>query len=30
MTIPDPFGNHLRISEPVETADHEYLPRWVR
>jgi catechol 2,3-dioxygenase-like lactoylglutathione lyase family enzyme len=28
LTIPDPFGNHLRISEPTDPAAHTNLPRW--
>ena len=28
LTLPDPFGNHLRISEPVDAAAHTHLPRW--
>jgi catechol 2,3-dioxygenase-like lactoylglutathione lyase family enzyme len=29
LTIADPFGNHLRFSEPNDAADREGLPRWV-
>jgi hypothetical protein len=30
LTIPDPFGNHLRISEPTDAPAHAHLPRWSR
>jgi hypothetical protein len=29
LTIADPFGNHLRFSEPNAVGDREGLPRWV-
>jgi catechol 2,3-dioxygenase-like lactoylglutathione lyase family enzyme len=29
LTIPDPFGNHLRFSEPKDRAAQRTLPRWV-
>jgi catechol 2,3-dioxygenase-like lactoylglutathione lyase family enzyme len=28
LTMPDPFGNHLRISEPIDRAAHARLPVW--
>jgi hypothetical protein len=28
LTVPDPFGNHLRISEPTDPAGHTHLPVW--
>jgi catechol 2,3-dioxygenase-like lactoylglutathione lyase family enzyme len=28
LTIPDPFGNHLRINEPTHPTDLDHLPRW--
>lgn len=28
MVISDPFGNHLRLSEPLDPAGHAHLPRW--
>jgi catechol 2,3-dioxygenase-like lactoylglutathione lyase family enzyme len=28
LPIPDPFGNHLRISEPVDPGGHANLPDW--
>lgn len=28
LTMPDPFGNHLRISEPTDPAAHAHLPVW--
>jgi hypothetical protein len=28
LTMPDPFGNHLRISEPTDAAAHAHLPNW--
>jgi glyoxalase superfamily protein len=28
MTISDPFGNHLRFSEPLDPAARAGLPRW--
>ena len=28
LTLPDPFGNHLRLSEPNDKAAHDALPRW--
>jgi hypothetical protein len=30
MVIGDPFGNHLRFSEPVDPARRTGLPRWVK
>ena len=30
LTISDPFGNHLRFSEPKDPAVQAALPRWVR
>lgn len=29
MTIADPFGNHLRLSEPLDPAARAALPSWV-
>jgi hypothetical protein len=33
LSLPDPFGNVLRFSEPTNPAAHPYLPaelpRWV-
>jgi hypothetical protein len=28
LTIPDPFGNHLRFTEPDDPAEREGLPVW--
>jgi hypothetical protein len=28
MVVSDPFGNHLRLSEPLDPAGHAHLPRW--
>jgi uncharacterized glyoxalase superfamily protein PhnB len=28
LIIRDPFGNHLRISEPTKPEEHADLPRW--
>jgi catechol 2,3-dioxygenase-like lactoylglutathione lyase family enzyme len=28
LTIADPFGNHLRFSEPDDPKEHAGLPRW--
>lgn len=28
LTLPDPFGNHLRFSEPDDPKDRAGLPRW--
>jgi hypothetical protein len=30
LTISDPFGNHLRLSEPNDEAFRRKLPRWVK
>jgi hypothetical protein len=30
LTIRDPFGDNLRISEPVDATAHAHLPRWAR
>ena len=30
MTLPDPFGNHLRISEPIDEPGRAHLARWGR
>jgi uncharacterized glyoxalase superfamily protein PhnB len=30
LTLSDPFGNHLRFSEPKDSAAQAALPRWVR
>jgi hypothetical protein len=29
LTIADPFGNHLRFSEPNDPRDRTGLPRWL-
>ncbi|RVX40812.1 catechol 2,3-dioxygenase-like lactoylglutathione lyase family enzyme [Nonomuraea polychroma] len=28
LILADPFGNHLRLSEPDDPASHAVLPRW--
>jgi hypothetical protein len=28
LTIPDPFGNHLRFNEPDDPAERVGLPVW--
>jgi catechol 2,3-dioxygenase-like lactoylglutathione lyase family enzyme len=28
LTVPDPFGNHLRLSEPNDPVARRALPRW--
>jgi hypothetical protein len=28
MTVPDPFGNNLRFSEPIDAAGRAHLPDW--
>lgn len=30
LIIADPFGNHLRLSEPLGPAGRAHLPRWVK
>jgi uncharacterized glyoxalase superfamily protein PhnB len=28
LTVADPFGNHLRFTEPNAEADRAAVPRW--
>lgn len=28
LTLPDPFGNHLRFNEPNDPSTHATLPDW--
>jgi len=30
LILPDPFGNHVRLSEPLDPADRAHLPRWAK